>query len=89
MSHLPKDDDYPEVVGQEAPSKPRLHLAVPYKEVGKRDIGDAVTVTLKGKIIGLDMQKGKKSSRASIELEDPDIKVTLKDNEFGKLADDE
>lgn len=84
MARLPKADMN---VPMEMP--PRVCVRVPYKEMKGLEMDDKVTITLTGKVIGMETYD---KETGSIDLDNPDVKVSMKakkPNEMSELADDE
>lgn len=59
----------------EGKSPARVYLQVPADQVSDVELNDQVSVTFKGKIVGLDVHKSGKTTRASIDVEDPTVSV--------------
>lgn len=74
---------------QEPERKPTLYLAVPGDQLKGLEIGDKVTFTARGKVVGVDIHKNEKGkSRGNINIEDPTIEVKTGSSQMEDFDED-
>lgn len=92
MAKLPKERDYGmDAVPAEQPKevKPTVFLRIPAKEMDGIKIGDVVTATFRGKVVGIDIHESLKGEDSGhLDLKDPSVTVENTENQIESLDEE-
>lgn len=76
-SKLPKDSGMLAEPMPDDSRPPKIYLEVPFKEIKDVEVDDKITMTIRGKVVGVNIHQisGDKQKSANIDIEDPSFSV--------------